>query len=135
VTVSVWIGWGLAAAALVVGCLAHGWRGLVLAISIIAFWLLLQFSRTLRALRQASLAPVGHVESAVMLHARLHDGVKLVDIVKLAGSLGRKVRDDPETLAWRDRGDVEVEVVFEGGRCRRWALRRPETSPHGEATS
>jgi hypothetical protein len=106
VTVSVWIGWALAAAALVVGCLAYGWRGLVLAISMIAFWLLLQFSRTLRALRQASLAPVGHVESAVMLHARLHDGVKLVDIVKLAGSLGRKVRDDPETLAWRDRGDV-----------------------------
>ena len=41
------IGWALAAAALAAGWLGYGWRGLVLALSVIAFWLLLQASRTL----------------------------------------------------------------------------------------
>jgi len=122
---SPWIGWALAAMAIVVGPLAWGWHGLVLALTVIAFWLLLQFSRTLRALRDAARSPVGHVASAVMLQSKLHAGMRLADIVRLAGSLGRHVRDDPETFAWRDAGDVEVEAEFERGRCRRWTLRRP----------
>lgn len=120
-----WIGWGLAAAALVAGYLGYGWRGIVLALSVIVFWLLLEFSRSVRVLRRAALAPVGHIDSAVMLHSRLDKGLRLADVIKLAGSLGQQVRDDPETFAWRDASDAAVEIAFEGGRCTAWQLLRP----------
>lgn len=123
------IGWGLAAAALAVGWLGYGWRGLVLAISVVVFWLLLQFSRTLRLLRAAAQSPVGTVASAVMLQARLHTGMRLTEVIALTRSLGRKLRDAPETFAWRDAGGDEVEVEFVEGRCSRWQLRRTGAPP------
>lgn len=122
------IGWALAVAALVVGWLAYGWRGVALALTLIAFWLLLQWSRSLRALRNAAHSPVGHVDSAVMLNARLHDGMRLPQVIALTRSLGRKVSadvgDGREVFVWRDGGGDEVELVFEAGRCTRWELRR-----------
>jgi hypothetical protein len=119
------IGWALAVAALAAGFLGYGWRGLVLALSVIVFWLLLQFSRTMRVLRNAAGSPVGHVASAVTLQSKLQVGAPLSAVIGLARSLGRKVRDEPQTFAWRDAGGVEVEVEFERGRCRRWVLNRP----------
>jgi hypothetical protein len=122
------MGWALAAAALVVGWLSYGWRGLVLGLTVIAFWMLLQFSRTLRVLRRAAESPLGHVESAVMFNAKLHAGLRLPQVIALARSLGRKlgadVADEPEVFVWRDGGDDEVEVTFVNGRCTRWHLRR-----------
>ena len=120
------LGWTLAAAALVAGRLLYGWPGVLLATSVIVFWLLLQFSRALRVMRLAAGAPVGHVPSAVMLHARLGTGMLMMDVVKLTRSLGRKVRDEPETFAWRDESGAEVEIEFANGRCRIWRLTRPE---------
>lgn len=119
------IGWALAVAALAAGFLGYGWRGLVLALSVIVFWLLLQFSRALRVLRSAAGSPVGHVASAVTLQSKLQVGAPLSAVIGLARSLGRKVRDEPQTFAWRDAGGVEVEVEFERGRCSRWILNRP----------
>jgi hypothetical protein len=118
------IGWALAAAALLAGWLGYGWRGLVLAVSVIAFWLLLQFSRTLRLLRNAARSPLGHVDSAVMLNAKLSVGLRLPDVIGMTRSLGRKVSDQPEVFAWCDGGGDEVEATFEDGRCTRWQLRR-----------
>ncbi len=120
------IGWALAVAAVAVGYVGYGWRGVLLAITVIVFWLLLQFSRALRVMRLAARAPVGHVPSAVMLHAKLHAGMLMMDVVKLSRSLGRKVRDVPETFAWRDESGAEVEIDFAGGRCQTWRLTRPE---------
>ena len=45
------LGWALAVMAVAVGYAAYGWRGVVLAFSVVGFWLVLQFSRSLRALR------------------------------------------------------------------------------------
>jgi hypothetical protein len=45
-------------------------------------------------------------------------------VVTITRSLGRKVRDEPETFAWRDESGAEVEVEFLGGRCRAWRLTR-----------
>ena len=118
------IGWTLAAGALLVGWFGYGWRGLVLALTVLAFWLLLQFSRTVRVLRAAAQSPVGHVASAVMLQARLHQGMRLTEVIGITRSLGRKLADDPETFAWRDAGGDEVEVEFAAGRCAQWRLRR-----------
>lgn len=119
------VGWALAAAALAVGWLGYGWRGVVLALSVIAFWLLLQFSRTLRVLRSAARSPVGHVASAVMLHAKLHPGMRMTEVIGITRSLGHKLAEDPETFAWRDAGGDEVEVEFADGRSTQWRLHRP----------
>jgi hypothetical protein len=120
------IGWALAVAAVAVGYAGYGWRGVLLAITVVVFWLLLQFSRALRVMRLAAQAPVGQVPSAVMLHAKLHPGMPLMAVIKLTRSLGRKVRDEPETFAWRDESGAEVEIEFDGGRCKVWRLTRAE---------
>ena len=120
------IGWALAVAAVAVGYAGYGWRGVLLAVTVIVFWLLLQFSRALRVMRLAAQAPVGQVPSAVMLHAKLQPGMPLMAVIKLTRSLGRKVRDEPETFAWRDESGAEVEIEFDGGRCKVWRLTRAE---------
>ncbi len=119
----------LALGALLAGWFAYGWRGLVLAVTVIAFWLLLQFSRALRVLRAAANAPVGHVASAVMLHAKMRRGMRLPAVIGLTGSLGRKVADAPETFAWRDASGDEVRCEFVAGRCTRWVLSRADAAP------
>jgi hypothetical protein len=125
------LGWLLAAAAVAVAWWGYGWPGLVLAATVIAFWLLLQFSRTLRLLRGAASAPVGHVPNAVMFHAKLRERMPLADVIRAAGSLGRKTSDQPETFAWTDAGDVRVEVELRAGRCAAWRLRRPDAQTDG----
>ncbi len=98
------IGWLLAAAALVLGWQLYAWQGVVMAITLIVFWLVLQFNRALRVMKNAASAPVGHVDSAVMLHSRLRAGLTLVQVVALTRSLGRKEAVDPETWSWADGG-------------------------------
>jgi hypothetical protein len=120
------LGWALAGLAFVVGYIGWGWRGLVLALTVVVFWMLLQFSRTLRLLRAAADAPVGHVASAVMLHSKLRPGMRLADVIRLTGCLGLKHRDEPETFRWRDRSEAVVEIEFVQGRCTRWQLVRPD---------
>lgn len=113
----VWVGWGLAAAAIAVGWASYGWPGVVLAITVIVFWLLLQFSRSLRVLRDAAGRPLGQVDNAVMLHARVHAGMRLPEVLKLTRSLGRKVGDEPvEAFTWCDAAGDEVRVELRGGK-------------------
>jgi hypothetical protein len=119
------VGWSLAAVAVALAWLQWGWQGPVLALTMIVFWLLLQFSRALRAMRLAAQAPVGRVPSAVMLHAKLRRGRRLLDILPLTGSLGEKVANDPETFVWRDASGASVRVELVRGRCVCWRLERP----------
>ena len=129
--------------ALVVGGLQWGWQGVVLAITVIVFWLLLQFSRALRVMRQAAGAPVGHVDSAVMLHAKLRTGMRLIDIIPLTRSLGqaeqpRGLQDAQalEVFTWTDAAGVAVRVELRAGRLQRWELQRPtEPAQPGEAAA
>ena len=120
------LGWALAALALATGYWAYGWRGAVLALTVTAFWLLIQFSRALRVMRLAAQSPVGKVPSAVMLHSRLEKGLLMMDIVKLSRSLGRKVSDTPESYVWSDESGAEVLIEFVDGRCWNWRLVRTE---------
>lgn len=120
-----WIGWSLAVLAIAVGYAQYGWRGVVLGVTIVAFWLLLQFSKAMRVMRGAAQAPVGRVDSAVMLHSKLREGLRLLEILPLTRSLGRKVADDPETFEWTDASGATVRVELVGGRCKRWTLSRP----------
>lgn len=118
-------GWGLAFAGVVAGWLLWGWRGVALAVSAVVFWLLLQFSQALRAMRDAGGRPVGQVPSAVMLHARMARGQRLMDLIRRTRSLGRKLADTPETYAWEDASGARLVVTLTGGRVDGWTLERP----------
>ena len=118
-------GWALAAVALAAGWRGYGGPGIALALSVIVFWLLLQFSRSLKVMRNAASAPVGHIDSAVMLNAKLEPGLPMLRVVALTRSLGRRVAEEPETWAWADASGADVTIVFDKGRCQRWTLSRP----------
>ncbi len=118
------LGWTLAVAALAAGYVSYGWPGVALALTVVVFWLLLQFSQALRTLRIASQRPVGRVPSAVMLHARLDAGMRLPQVLRLTLSLGRRVSEEPEVWAWADDNDDEVHVQLQGGRVAQWSLHR-----------
>ena len=126
------LGWTLAAVALGVGWLGWGWRGIVLAFTVIVFWLLLQFNRALRAMRAAAGRPIGSVASAVMLQSKLRPGMTMLQVVGLARSLGERLTPDGaprERWRWRDAGNVVVEIAFEGGKVREFELQRPAEPP------
>ena len=123
------LGWGLAAAAVVAGWKVYGWQGVVMAVSLVVFWLLLQFSRTMRAMKNAAAAPKGRIGSAVMINAKLQAGMTLLQVISLTKSLGDRVNETPETWSWVDNGDSRVTLVFEGGQLKSWQLVRPESAP------
>ena len=123
-----WFGWALAAAALFIGWRSYGWPGVALAFSVIVFWLLLQFSRSVRVMRGASESPVGRVDSAVMLNAKLRERLPMLEVLKLTHSLGQRVSEAPEVWRWADEGGSSVDVTFVNGRCARWTLLRPPES-------
>lgn len=117
-------GWALALVAVVVGWQGWGWQGVALAVTVTVFWLLLEFSRSLRVLREAAGAPVGSVGNAVMLNAKLGRGMRLPQVLKLTRSLGRQVSAEPEVWAWADAGGDEVRVTLQSGRVSSWQLVR-----------
>jgi len=123
------IGWALAALGTVLGYHFYGGRGIALAVSAMVFWLLLQFSKALRTMRAATQAPVGRVPSAVMLHAKLAKGMRLMALIQFTRSLGEKLGDDPETYVWRDGSGASVTVQLAGGKVTQWTLARPEVAP------
>jgi hypothetical protein len=129
------LGWALAVAAVAAGYVGYGWKGVALAVTVVVFWLLLQFSQSLRVLRIASARPVGLVPSAVMLNARLARGMRLPDVLKLTRSLGRRVAETPETWAWADEAGDEVEVQLEGGRITAFELKRKPGGPADPASA
>jgi uncharacterized protein (DUF58 family) len=120
-----WIGWALAAAALAAGWFGYGARGIALAVTVIAFWLLLQFNRLVRVMRSAAESPLGHVDNAVMLHAKLQTGLPMAKVVGLTKSLGRRLDDTREVYTWTDAGGASVSITFTNGRCTSWVLARP----------
>ena len=127
------LGWGLALAALVAGYVGYGWPGVLLALSVVVFWMLLQFSRALRAMREAAGRPVGRVDNAVMLHARLRTGLRLTDVMKLTRSLGQAVSQDPEVFVWTDDAGDRVRVELTAGKVSAWALQRADVAPENPA--
>jgi hypothetical protein len=127
------LGIALAVAALGLGYASHGWQGVVLALTVVVFWLLLQFSRALRVLRAAGSRPVGTVPNAVMLQARLQRGMRLQAVLRLTGSLGRQVDGETDAFVWQDGAGDEVMVQLSGGKVQAWQLRRAEGAPQHPA--
>jgi hypothetical protein len=119
------LGWLLAAVFAFASWRAYDLAGLAFAASAIVFWLLLQFNRAIRVMKNAAASPVGHVASAVMFHARLARGMTMLQIVTRTRSLGRKVEGSEDDWRWSDDGGASVVLHFERGRLSRWRIERP----------
>ncbi len=120
------MGWGLAALFVALAWQGYGWQGALFAFSAVVFWLLLQFNRSVRVMKNASQAPVGHVGSAVMLNAQLKPGMTLLQVITLTKSLGRRLDESGEAWAWADAGGSRVELRFQAGKLERFTLVRPD---------
>jgi hypothetical protein len=76
------------AVGLVAAYQAYGWAGVAIAGGALVMWLLLHFTRMMTVLQRAAKRPVGFVDSAVMLNAKLRPGVTLLHMVAMTRSLG-----------------------------------------------
>jgi hypothetical protein len=124
------LGWTLAVLLLAAAWRSYGWPGVAFAITAVVFWLLLQFNRSIRVMKNASGVPVGFIDNAVMLNARLKRGMPMIQVVTLTKSLGHKLSDMPERWSWTDGGGSTVRLEFANGRLQTWTLERPaETFP------
>jgi len=124
------VGWLLAAILVGASWRAYGWPGVAMAAGVIVFWLLLQFNRALRVMKNAAAAPLGQVPSAVMFQAALRPRMTMLQIVTMTKSLGTKL--DPggdDDWAWSDSGGSTVRLHFERGRLARWQLERAPEEP------
>ena len=132
------IGWALAVVAVAAGWVFFGWQGVLLAVTVTVFWLLLQFTRALRAMRQAGQSPVGRVGSAVMFNAKLKSGLSLLQVIQQTRSLGERVSpegEDPEQWRWTDEGGSQVTLDLRRGRLVAWRLHRPEPADDAPASA
>ena len=119
-------------AIIVAGVLAYrfyGWQGIAGLVSVLVFWVLLNFNRTMQVLRRAANRPIGYVDSAVMLNAKLRPGMTLLHVVAMTRALGelKSVKDEqPEVFAWTDGSESRVTATFVGGKLSHHELFRPQ---------
>jgi hypothetical protein len=119
----------IAAALLFWGHRQFGWAGVAAVAGGLVMWLLLHFTRLMAVMRRAAQRPIGHVDSAVMLNARLQAGMPLVGVTGLARALGEQVSpegEEPEVYRWTDPGGASVQARFAKGKLLDWGLKRPE---------
>ena len=128
------VAWGLVVAAIAAGWVGWGWPGVVLGITVVAFWLLLQFSRSLRVMKNAAGRPVGQVDNAVMLHSKLKTGMTLLQVLTITRSLGTRLGEMPERWGWADAGGGRLQLEFDAGKLRHWALEREQPGHEPGAT-
>jgi hypothetical protein len=115
----------------VVAVLAYrlqGWSGLAVIATAAVMWLLLHFTRMMNVLKRAAGRPIGHVDSAVMLNAKLKPGMTLLHVVAMTRALGQMQSEkgaQPEVFRWTDGTQSHVTCTFVGGKLAHHALFRP----------
>ena len=116
------------AATVVLGYVYSGWPGVALIVGALVMWLLLHFNRMMQVLKRAANRPIGYIESAVMLNAKLKPRATLMHVVAMTRSLGelRSPKDEqPEVYRWTDPGGSYVDCTFTGGKLVGHQLTRP----------
>ena len=111
---------------------AFGWWGFSLVSSGIVFWLLQLSTRLMQTMERAAGQPVGTVANAVMFHAKLHDGLRLLNVIELAASLGQRIANEDKNtdiFEWRDTGGDTVQCHFLEGRLQAWSMTRASANP------
>lgn len=106
-----------------------GWPGVALAAGLVVMWVLMHFTRMMQILKRAANRPIGYVDSAVMLNAKLKPGVTLMHVIAMTRSLGTLLTPkdaQPELFRWIDPSDATVTCEFVGGKLKTWELNRPQ---------
>jgi hypothetical protein len=107
---------------------SNGWAGIAYVASGGVLWFLLYFTRMVQAMRRASKRPIGFVDSAVMLNAKLSVGMGMLHVIALTQAIGRLETErnaQPEVFSWRDGSQSVVRMVFYAGKLQSWTLERP----------
>ena len=107
---------------------SYGWAGVAAVVSVLVFGLLLHFSRMMQVLKRATGRPIGYVDSAVMLNAKLKPGATLLHVIAMTRSLGALqsvTGEQPEVFSWTDGSQSCVTCTFAGGKLTQHALFRP----------
>ena len=108
---------------------SYGWAGIAAAASVLVFWMLLHFSRMMQVLKRAAGRPMGYVDSAVMLNAKLKPGMTLLHVTAMTRSLGTQQSpkdEQPEVFRWTDGSQSFVTCTFASGKLSHHELFRPE---------
>ncbi len=115
---------------------AYGWHGVLFVVTGGVMWILLNFYRLVTLLKRAANRPIGFVDSAVMLNAKLKPHMSLMHVIGLTRSLGQLESEkdtQPEIYSWKDGTDSVVRCEFRDGRLAHWELNRPQASPSQSA--
>ena len=108
---------------------SYGLKGLVVVASVLVFGILLHFSRMMQVLKRAANRPIGYVDSAVMLNAKIKPGATLLHVVAMTRSLGllKSAKGaQPEVFEWKDGSQSVVTCTFVGGKLSHHELFRPQ---------
>jgi len=108
---------------------SYGWAGIAAVVTVLMFGILLHFSRMMQVLKRAANRPIGYVDSAVMLNAKLKPGATLLHVVAMTRALGllKSVKDEqPEVFEWKDGSQSTVTCTFVGGKLSHHVLFRPQ---------
>ncbi len=114
----------------------YGGLGVAGALGALVMCALVYLSRFIKVMRLAAQRPVGHVDSSVMLNARLNKGAPLLRVIAMTGALGQALTEpgvEPELFRWTDASHSSVDCEFVGGRLHQWTLLRPDTEGTGPA--
>ena len=114
-----------------------GWMGVAMVFSGGVMWLLLYFTRLVQIMKRASKRPIGYVDSAVMLNAKLKTGLSLMHVIAMTRALGQLETEkdaQPEVFTWRDGTESVVRCTFASGKLQSWVLTRPEAAPDSETS-
>lgn len=105
-----------------------GWLGVAMVVTGGVMWVLLYFTRLVHIMKRAADRPIGYVDSAVMLNAKLKTGVSLMHVVAMTRSLGQLETEkdaQPEVFSWKDGSASVVRCTFVAGKLVSWTLDRP----------
>lgn len=105
-----------------------GWAGVAAAATGLVMWMLLHFTRMMQVLKRAANRPIGYVDSAVMLNAKLKPGMTLLHVVAMTRALGKLQTEkdaQPEVFRWTDGTESHVTCTFVGGKLAHHELFRP----------
>ena len=106
-----------------------GWLGVAMVVTGGVMWTLLHFTRLVQTMKRASQRPIGFVDSAVMLNAKLKTGMNLMHVIAMTKSLGERLSAEnvqPEVYKWTDEGASFVTCTFKDGKLVQWDMTRPE---------
>jgi len=106
----------------------YGWAGVAAVATGLVMWGLLHFTRMMQVLKRAANRPIGYVDSAVMLNAKLRPGMTLLHVVAMTRALGElrsEKNAQPEVFRWTDGTQSHVTCTFVGGKLAHHELWRP----------